>query len=119
MAARVDPIRYIVTLSVAGGWPDESLVPRADNMERELRTIFGAAISVQAARTGQNPGANVRRYYELEADSAITPTEIKDMLVVVIERLAAGTFSGQEVQVALATSEGANLAEGIAKPQPR
>jgi hypothetical protein len=119
MALPVDSTRYILTLSVRGGWPDESLVPRPDDMERELRAIFGAAISVQAARTAQNPGANVRRYYELEADSALTPIEIKDMLVVVVERIGAGTFSGQEVQVALATGEGTPAAQGTAKPQPR
>jgi len=88
-------------------------------MARELRSIFGATIPVQAARSEQNPGANVRRYYELQADSALTPIQIKDMLVVAIERIGAGNFSGQEVQVALATEEGANLAEGTAKPQPR
>ena len=119
MALPVNPTRYILMLSVSGGWPDESLVLRPDDMERELRAIFGVAISVQAARTAQNPGANVRRYYELEADPALPPTEIKDMLVVAIERIGADMFSGQEVQVTLATGEGANLAEGTAKPQPR
>ena len=119
MALPVNPTRYILTLSVSGGWPDESLVPRPDDMERELQAIFGVAMSVQAARTGQNPGAHVMRYYEVEADSTLTPIEIKDMLVVVVERIRAGTFSGQEVQVALATSEGTPVAQGVAKPQPR
>jgi hypothetical protein len=41
------------------------------------------------------------------------------MMVVVIERLGEGMFSGQEIDVLLATSHGANIARGTARPQPR
>lgn len=119
MAEEAKHTRYILMLSVDGGWPDESLVPRPDDMERELGKTFAVPLSVQAAETAQNPSANVRRYYELAADPALAPNEIKDMLVLVIERICAGMFSGQEVQVVLATSSGANVAEGTAKPEPR
>ena len=119
MALPANPIRYIVTLSVPGGWPDPSTELRPADMERELRSIFGATITVRAARITQSPGANVARYFELEADGALTPTEIKDMLVVAIERIGAGISSEQEVHVALASSNGESLAEGSAKPQPR
>jgi len=119
MALPTTPKRYIVTLSVPGGWPDRSTELRPADMERELRAIFGAKVSVRAARTTQSPGANVARYFELNAGPALAPTEIKDMLVVVIERIGAGISSEQEVHVALATSDGAHLAEGTAKPQPR
>ena len=119
MALPANPIRYIVTLSVPGGWPDQSTELRPADMERELRSIFGANITVRAARITQSPGANVARYFELEADGALPPTEIKDMLVVAIERIGAGISSEQEVRVALASSNGESLAEGSAKPQPR
>lgn len=62
-------------------------------MERELRGFFGANTSVRAARTTQSPGANVGRYFELETDTALTPSEIKDMLVAAIERIDAGISS--------------------------
>jgi hypothetical protein len=119
MALPTNPIRYIVALSVPGGWPDQSTELRPADMERELRSIFGANLTVRAARITQSPGANVARYFELEADAALTPTEIKDMLVVAIERIGASIASEQEVRVALVSSDGAPLAEGTAKPQPR
>jgi len=81
-------VRYIVTLSVPGGWPDQATELQPADIERELRSIFGATVSVQAARTTQSPGANVARYFELEADAAVTPTEINDMLVVAMNGLA-------------------------------
>lgn len=115
----VNQKRYIVTLSVPGGWPDKSTELQPADIEQELQVIFGADTSVRAARTAQSPGANVQRYFELNADAALAPTRIKDMLVVAIERIGARISSGQEVHVALATSDGAHLAEGTAKPQPR
>ncbi len=45
MALPTNPIRYIVTLSVPGGWPDQSTELRPADMERELRSIFGANIT--------------------------------------------------------------------------
>ena len=117
--AMPSPVRYIVTLSVPGGWPDQATELQPADIERELRSIFGATVSVQAARATQSPGANVARYFELAADAALNPTEIRDMLVVAIERIGAGISSEQEVHVALASSDGEFLAEGTAKPQPR
>jgi hypothetical protein len=119
MASPQNPVRYIVTLSVPGGWPDQSTELRPADLEREVRATFEATILVQAARTTQSPGANVARYFELEADAALTPIEIKDMLVVAIERIGASIGSEQEVHVALASGEGEQLAEGTAKSQPR
>ena len=114
-----NPTRYIVTLSVPGGWPDQATELRPAEMQQELRSIFQATVSVRASRKTQSPGANVARYFELEVDPALTPTEIRDMLVVAIERIGAGISSEQEVHIALATSDGAALVEGTAKPQPR
>jgi hypothetical protein len=119
MATPQNPVRYIVTLSVPGGWPDQATELQPADIERELRSIFGATVSVQAARATQSPGANVARYFELEADAGLTPIEIKDMLVVAIERIGARIASEQEVRVALASGNGEQLAEGMAKSQPR
>ena len=119
MAAEEKRTRYILMLSVEGGWPDESLVPRPDDIERELQNTFARPLSVQAVQRAQNLSANVTRYYELSADPGLAANEIKDMLVLVLERVGAETFSGVEVHVVLATSSGANVAEGTARPQPR
>jgi hypothetical protein len=119
MAAHDGQTRYILTLLVEGGWPDESLVPRPDEMERELRSTFDKPITIQVSRTGQNPSAHTQRYYELLADPGLSPNEIKDMMVVVVERIGAGMFSGLEIDVLVATSTGANVARGTARPQPR
>jgi hypothetical protein len=119
MASPANPVRYIVTLSVPGGWPDQSTELRPADLEREVGSILGTTISVRAARTTQSPGANVARYFELEADAALTPIEIKDMLVVAIERIGASIASQQEVHVVLVSSDGEQLAEGMANSQPR
>jgi hypothetical protein len=119
MAAHEGRTRYILTLLIEGGWPDESLVPSPDEMQRELRATFDKPITVEASQAVQNPGAHTQRYYELQADSALNPDEIKDMMVVVVERIGAGMFSGQEIDVRLATSTGADVARGTARPQPR
>jgi hypothetical protein len=119
MAADEGRTRYILTLLVQGGWPNESLVPSPDEIQRELRATFDKPITIQASQTGQNPGANTQRYYELQADRALSPSEIRDMLVVVIERIGAGMFSSLEIGVLLATSTGADVARGTARPQPR
>jgi hypothetical protein len=119
MAEHEARTRYILTLVVEGGWPDESLVPRPDEMERELRATFDKPIILEASRAVQNPGAHTQRYYEVQADSALGPDEISDMMVVVIERIGAGVASGLEIDVLLATSNGANIARGTARPRPR
>lgn len=117
MALPVNRRRYILMLSVRGGWPDEAVVPRPDDIERELEPDPAAAISVHTAGRIQNPAANIRRYYELEADSAVTPIQIRDLLVAAVERLAAVARSRLEVHIALATAEGETVAEGAARPQ--
>jgi hypothetical protein len=61
MTAEKQHTRYLLMLSVAGGWPDESLVPRPDDMERELKDTFALPLSVKAAETAQNPAANACR----------------------------------------------------------
>jgi len=114
-----DPTRYIVTLSVPGGWPDQSTELRPEELEGQLRAVFGAETTVRAARTTQSPGANVARYFELEVDPQLAPTELMDMLVVVIERIGAAISAEHPVHVALASTDGAALAEGTAQPQPR
>ena len=119
MAAEEGSTRYILTLLVEGGWPDESLVPRPDEMQREVRAIFDKPIEIRASAASQNPGAHTQRYYELLAHPSLTPTEIKDMIVVLVERIGADKFSGLEVDVLLATSTGAGVASGTARPQPR
>ena len=119
MTLPAGPVRYILTLSVPGGWPDQSTELQPADIEREVRSIFGTMVSVQAARTTQSPGANVARYFELDADAALNPIEIRDMLVIAIERIGASISSEQEVHVALANTDGEHLSEGIAKPQPR
>ena len=119
MSLPSDPTRYIVTLSVPGGWPNQSTELRPEELEGQLRAVFGAETVVRAARTTQSPGANVARYFELEADPALVPTELRDMLVVVIERIGAAISSEQPVHLALATSDGAALAEETAQPHPR
>jgi hypothetical protein len=119
MAEHESRTRYILTLVVEGGWPDEGLVPSPNEMQGELRATFDRPFTVEASQTGQNPGAHTQRYYELQADSALSPNEIKDMIVVVVERIGAGMFSGQEISVLVATSSGANVARGVARPQPR
>jgi hypothetical protein len=50
MAASEGQARYILTLVVEGGWPDESLVPRPDDMQRELRATFDRPITIQASK---------------------------------------------------------------------
>jgi hypothetical protein len=119
MAASQGQARYILTLVVEGGWPDESLVPRPDEMQRELRATFDKPISLEASQAVQNPSAHTQRYYEIHADAALSPDEIKDMVVVVVERIGAGMFSGLAIGVRLATSTGEDVARGTARPQPR
>ena len=119
MAEHAGQTRYILTLVVEGGWPDESLVPRPDEMQRELRATFDKPITLVASDAVQNPSANSQRYYEVQADAGLGPDEIRDMMVVVIERIGAGRFSGLEIGVRLATSTGADVASGTARPQPR
>jgi hypothetical protein len=119
MAADEGRTRYILTLLVHGGWPNESLVPSPDEMQRELRATFDKPITIQASQAGQNPSAHTQRYYELQTDPTLSPDEIKDMLVVVIERIGAGMFSGLEISVLLGTSTGAEVARGTARPHPR
>lgn len=108
-----------MTLSVPGGWPDQATELRPEDLERELQAIRGARTTVRAVRITQSPGANVARYFELEADPALAPTDLRDMLVVAIERIGAAISSAQAVHVALAASDGASLAKGTAQPQPR
>src|SRR4051795_7463042 len=119
MAAEEQSTRYILTLLAEGGWPDESRVPTPVEMQREAGTIFDKPIEIRSSDATQNPGAHVQRYYEVQADPSLTPMEITDMLVVVIERIGASTFSGLEVEVLLANSVGTAVARGTARPQPR
>jgi len=119
MSVPSDPTRYIVTLSVPGGWPDQSTELRPEELEGQLRAVFAVECTVRAARITQSPGANVARYFELEADSALAPTELMDMLVVIVERIGAAIAAEQPVHIALAATDGTALAEGTAQPQPR
>jgi hypothetical protein len=119
MAPEAGQQRYILTLLVEGGWPDESLVPRPEALQQELEAVFQSPVTVRASPAAQNPGAHTQRYYELQASPALTPETLKDMVVVGIERIGADAFSGLEVDVVLANSTGTNVARGTAKPQPR
>jgi hypothetical protein len=76
MAAPERQIRYILTLVVEGGWPDQTLVPRPAEMQRELRATFDQPITLEASQAVQNPSAHPERYYEVQADPAFEPDEI-------------------------------------------
>ena len=114
-----NPERYILILSVGGGWPDEGLVPDPGQLQKKLREASISVISVRAAERAQNPTAIQQRYYDVEAESSLPPAELKDALVDALEQTQAGMWVGLEIQVTLTNAEGRTVAEGTATPPPR
>ena len=119
MIVEPNPDHYILILSVDGGWPDEGLVPDPAAFEQRVRETSTCPVSIRMPERAQNPTANQQRYYTVEAESSVEPTELMDALVDALEHMQAGSSASLEIQVTLATSEGRTIAEGTATPPQR
>jgi len=113
MTGAADRIQYVLVLSVEEGWPDESLVPAAE----ELAAMLETPISVSVMRRVPNPVRGAQRYYALEAEPTVTPTRLVNALISAIEEGRVGMWPGREIRVAVVTPEGTTLAQGTAIPR--